>query len=170
VYSESSFSEIGVCWAFSSTGESPFEPGGWTAPDVIPSVSSGGRRWGIGIVGVGGTTTSVKSSTGATEIGTWVSCSCRSTTGFEVSACWVSSTCGSCGSDTFGGAFSCGGGGWKSSSIGFVTGEGYIQGAIKRKNLDRNDERPGCGRPWLLGLEFLVGDGITLRVSDGTVW
>jgi len=110
VYSESSFSEIGVCCVFSCTGVSPFEPGGWTAPEVIPSVSSGGRRWGI--VGVGGTTTSVKSPTGTTEIASCGSCSCMPVVGFEVSAGWTSATSGSCCcSGVFDGAFSCGGGG-----------------------------------------------------------
>ena len=55
------------------------------------------------------------------------------------------------------------------SSMGCVAGEGYMQGAMKRKNLDKKDERPGRG-PWLFGLEFFVGDGIPLRVADGTVW
>jgi len=41
------------------------DPGGWTAPEVMPSVSSGGNSW---VVGVGGRTTSASSPIGVTGL------------------------------------------------------------------------------------------------------
>jgi hypothetical protein len=160
-YSDSSFSDIEVCCDFSCVGESPLEPGGWTAPEVIPSVSSEGRRWGV--VGVGGTTTSEDSVVAGTF------CTEVSTVGFEDSGFGTSSGTPCCISGDFRGGFSCGRGvmGWgvSGNSMGCAAGEGKTQGTIIRKNLDKKEEREGCGWPWPFGFDFFVGEGIPTRVE-----